>query len=99
MNARIIFTLSVAAALAACGGSLTKPTATEADFGNSVASMQQAQTANPETIRNPSTEAPTGVDPDYANAVLETMRGSVSKPEEVSQPIVVQIGGQGQGGK
>lgn len=86
--------LAAAGALAACG-SLSKPTATEADFGNSVASMQQAQTANPGTRNNPSTEATTGVDPDYANTVLETMRGSVSKPEEVSQPIVVQIGGQG----
>lgn len=98
MYARIIVTLSVAAALIACGGSLTKPTATETDFGNSVASMQQAQTAHPEKIRSPSTEAPTGVDPDYANTVLETMRSAVSEPQEVSQPLVIQIGSQGQGG-
>jgi type IV pilus biogenesis protein CpaD/CtpE len=98
MNARIIFTLAAAVALVACG-SLTRPTETEADFGISVASVRQAQTANPETLRNPSTETMTGVDPDYANKVLETMRESVSKPQDVSQPLVIQIGGQGQGGR
>lgn len=98
MNTRIALLIGVAAALAACGGSFTKPSATEADFGNSVASMQKAQTANPAASANPSTEPVTGVDPDYANAVLETMREAVSKPQEVNQPLVIQIGGQGQGG-
>jgi hypothetical protein len=91
--------MAVAAALAACGGSLTKPTATEGDFGNSVASMREAQTANPETIRNPSTEVPTGVDPDYANEVIKAMRETVSRPDEVREPLVIQVGGQGQGGR
>jgi hypothetical protein len=99
MKARTALWVAMAATLAACGGSLTKPTATEADFGNSIESMRQAQAANPETIRNPSAEPPTGVDPDYANAVLETMRETVSKPEEVSQPITIRVGGQGQGGR
>jgi type IV pilus biogenesis protein CpaD/CtpE len=94
MNARTVFLLAAAVALAACG-SLSKPTATEADFGNSVASMQKAQVANPETLNSPSTETPTGVDPDYADAVLETLRESVSQPEEVGNPIVIQIGAPG----
>jgi hypothetical protein len=98
MNARIIFTLAAAAAPPA-RGSLPRPTETEADLGISAATVRQAQTANPETLRNPSTETMTGVDPDYANKVLETMRESVSKPQDVSQPLVIQIGGQGQGGR
>ena len=61
--------------------------------------MRQAQTANPETISNPSTEAPTGVDPDYANEVIKVMRETVSKPEEVREPLVIQVGSQGQGGR
>lgn len=99
MKTRFALLVALAAALAACGGSFAKPSATEADFGNSVASMQKAQTANPAAAANPSTEPLTGVDPDYANAVLETMREAVSKPQEVSQPLVIQIGAQGQGGK
>jgi type IV pilus biogenesis protein CpaD/CtpE len=98
MNMKIALLVMVAAPLAACSGSMRKQTSTEADFGNSVASIRKAQTANPKTLENPSTEAPTGVDPDYANTVLETMRESVSKPAEVKEPIVIQIGGQGQGG-
>ena len=97
MSMKISIGLAASLALAACTGSMTKPTATEADFGNSVASVVKAQTANPQTLTNPSTEAVTGVDPDYASNVIEAMRESVSKPEEVKQPIAIRIGGS-QGG-
>ncbi len=72
--------LAAGAALAACTGSTTRPTATEAEFGNSAASLIKAQTANPAAAANPSTEPVTGVDPDYANAVIEAMRESVVRP-------------------
>ena len=72
------------AALAACTGSTNAATATEADFGNSMASLIKAQTADPATAANPSTEPVTGVDPDYADNVIEAMRESVSKPAEVT---------------
>ena len=97
MSIRIIILSATAAALAACGGSWTRPSATEADFGNSAASLIKAQTANPEAAANPSTEPVTGVDPDYASNVIEAMREGVSKPEETRQPIAIRVGGQ-QGG-
>jgi type IV pilus biogenesis protein CpaD/CtpE len=96
MNTKITLALAVLAALAACAGSTTRKTATEADFGNSVASMVRAQTANPATLSNPSDEPVTGVDPDYANAVVETMREGVSKPSDVKQPIEIRVGGPSQ---
>lgn len=97
MTIKITLATAAVAALAACTGSMTKPTETEADFGNSVASLVKAQAANPATLTNPSTEAPTGVDPDYANKVVETMRESVAKPAEVKQPIEIRVSGQNQG--
>lgn len=97
MSIRIIVLLGSAAALAGCSGSWTRPTATESDFGNSKASLIEAQTANPEASANPSTEPVTGVDPDYAGNVIEAMREGVSKPEEVREPISIRVGGQ-QGG-
>lgn len=93
VNTKIILAIAALAALAACGRSMMKPTATEADFGNSHASLVRAQTQNPETLTHPSTEAPTGVDPDYANNVLKTMRETVSKPGEVKKPIEIKIDG------
>ena len=97
MTIRIIACVAAAAALAACSGSWTRPTATESDFGNSKAALIKAQTANPAASANPSTEPVTGVDPDYAGNVIEAMREGVSKPEEVREPISIRVGGQ-QGG-
>jgi hypothetical protein len=94
MNKHIIALTAVAAALAACTNSKT---ATEADFGNSKASLIRAQAADPAKSSNPSTEAVTGVDPDYATNVIDAMRESVSKPEEVQQPIQIRVGDQSGG--
>jgi type IV pilus biogenesis protein CpaD/CtpE len=91
MTIRISIALCAAMGLAACADT---PTATEDDFGNSVASVVKAQTANPATLSNPSAEPVTGVDPDYASKVIEAMRGSAAKPEEVKQPIEIRVGGQ-----
>lgn len=95
MSFKTFLAFSIVATLSAC--SSTK-SATEADFGNSQASLIKAQAANPDTLANPSTEAPTGVDPDYANKVIDAMRENVSKPAEVRQPIEIRVGGQSQGG-
>lgn len=95
MNLKIIATVITLVGIAACTNGKT---ATEADFGNSKASLINAQTANPAVNSSPSTEAVTGVDPDYADAVIEAMRENVAKPESVQQPISIRVGGQGQGG-
>ena len=95
MKSSAIFCLVVLAGIGACTNSKT---ATEADFGNSKASLIQAQAASPEVLSNPSTEPVTGVDPDYADNVIEAMREGVSTPENVQQPISIRVGGQNQGG-
>jgi hypothetical protein len=93
MNIKLIVTVIALVGIAACTNSKT---ATEADFGNSKASLIQAQAANPAAVSSPSAEAVTGIDPDYADAVIEAMRENVSKPESVQQPISIRVGGQGQ---
>jgi type IV pilus biogenesis protein CpaD/CtpE len=88
MTTRIIIALAVIGALAGCS-----TTATQEDFGNSVASLIQAQTANPETLTNPSAVPVTGVDADYANNVVTEMRKDVSQPAEVKEPIEMVLWG------
>ena len=92
MNKQIIFLSAALAALAACTNTKS---ATEADFGNSKASLIRAQAAEPARSSNPSTEPVTGVDPDYANNVVGAMRESVSKPEQVREPIQIRVGDDG----
>ena len=94
MNKQTIILSAALATLAACTNSKT---ATEADFGNSKASLIRAQAADPARSSNPSTEPVTGVDPDYADNVIEAMRESVSKPEEVQRPIQIRVGEQSGG--
>jgi hypothetical protein len=90
MNTQIVILSTVLATLAACTNSKT---ATEADFGNSKASLIRAQAADPARSSNPSTEPVTGVDPDYANNVVGAMRENVSKPEQVRQPLEIRVDG------
>jgi endonuclease V-like protein UPF0215 family len=82
-------TIVVLAALGALTGCATS--ALEEDYGNSVASLIQAQTANPATLTSPSAVPVTGVDPDYANNVVTEFRKDVSKPEKVREPIEMAV--------
>jgi len=91
MISRTTIAFCAAMTVAACANT---PTATEDDFGNSVASLVKAQVAKPATLSNPGAEPVTGVDPDYATKVIEAMRDSASKPAEVKQPIEIRVGGQ-----
>jgi type IV pilus biogenesis protein CpaD/CtpE len=91
MHTRFILAMALLIGAAACTNSKT---ATEADFGNSKASLIKAQTANPAVLSNPSSDPVTGVDPDYAGNVIEALRENVSKGEEVQQPISIRVGGQ-----
>jgi hypothetical protein len=94
MNKYFIALTVSAAAFTGCTNSKT---ATEADFGNSKASLIRAQAADPARSSNPSTEPVTGVDPDYANSVIGAMRETVSKPEQVREPIEIRVGEQSGG--
>lgn len=90
MTTRIILTLAVAGILAGCS-----TTALQENWGQASASLITAQTANPESLTNPSTAIVTGVDGEYAYKVIEQMRSDVTKPEEVKQPIQMTLWGQG----
>lgn len=90
MTTRIILTLAALGVLAGCA-----TTAMEDNWGQAAASLITAQTANPETLTNPSTATVTGVDGEYAYKVIEQMRSDVTKPEEVKQPIQMTLWGQG----
>lgn len=93
MTIRTIVALAAVTALAGCATG-----ALEADYGNSVASMINAQTANAATLASPSAAPVTGVDPDYANKVVTEMRKDVSKPEDVRKPIEMAVITSGSGG-
>jgi len=97
MTIKITAALTAIIVFAACTSTttMTAPSGTEADFGNSVGSLIKAQTADPVTLSNPSTTPVTGVDPAYAGNVVEAMREGVAKPAEVKQPIDIRVGGQG----
>jgi type IV pilus biogenesis protein CpaD/CtpE len=97
MTIKIALPLTLVVGLSACASTtdMSAPSGTAADFGNSVNSLIKAQTANPATLSNPSTEPVTGVDPDYAGNVIEAMRESVAKPAEVKEPIEIRVGGEG----
>jgi type IV pilus biogenesis protein CpaD/CtpE len=91
MTTKIIVALAALGMLAGCA-----TTDFDEFYGQSVASLIAAQTANPETLSNPSDAAVTGVDPDYANNVVIEMRKAVAKPSDVKDPIeMVLMGTQG----
>ena len=92
MNLKYIVVLAVLVITVGCSNAKS---ATEADFGNSRASLVDAQSANPAAHANPSSAAVTGIDPDYANAVIQALREDVSKPEEVQDPLAIRVIGQG----
>lgn len=77
--------------LSAC----TTPSALERDFGKSLASMQQAQTADPATRANPSDKPVTSIDGDYSQAVIRVMRESASKPDDIKKGVTINVEGNG----
>ena len=90
MTTRMILTLAVVGVLAGC-----TTTALQESWGEASASLITAQTANPESLTNPSAAIVTGVDGEYAFKAIEQMRSDVTKPEEVRQPIQMPLWGQG----
>jgi type IV pilus biogenesis protein CpaD/CtpE len=90
-NLTIISGLAFAASLALLTGCAHGPEAVEADYGNSVRHMMQAQTANPTAPAD--TSAIEGSDGQRLNTVMETYRKDVSKPEDVKKDIIINVGG------
>jgi hypothetical protein len=82
--------VQAAAMLAGCG----KPTLVERNFGESVRQMVEAQTYDPSTLSNPSTEPVEGGDGQQLENVIGAYRSDVAKPEAVNDDIVINVGGQ-----
>lgn len=90
MTTRIIVALAAIGVLAGCASS-----AVQENYGSAAASLITAQTANPDTLANPSTAIVTGVDGEYAYRVIDEMRKDVAKPVEVKEPIQMMLWGEG----
>ena len=71
------------------------PSPLEADYGQSVKQMTENQVYNPTTLSKPSAAAVEGADPDMLNTALKSMRTEAVDREKVSQPLVINVGGQG----
>ena len=83
--------LAAAASATAFAGCTTKPTQTERNYGVSVRQMIEAQTYDPSTLTNPSTETVESSDGQRAGNVLEGYRRGVTPPEAASQGVDISI--------
>ena len=84
--------LSIAlAALLLTAGCASGPDRVEADFGNSVRAMRQAQTYNPETRANPDLEAVETTEGVRMESALEAYRSTSSNPAQTNRPLSMEI--------
>lgn len=68
------------------------PTATEADFGNSVRNMIEQQTYDPKAAAQPAQNPPTMMDGERAAAALKVYRTQTEKPAKTDVPIGIVVG-------
>jgi uncharacterized protein YcfL len=88
----LIGTLLLAAMLAGCVS--TEPERVEADFGNSVNQMIQAQTHNPEAAARTESIPVKEMDGEMAVSTLEALRKDTARDKEtINNVINVEIGG------
>jgi type IV pilus biogenesis protein CpaD/CtpE len=83
--------LALAATTAVLAACTTEPTLTERNYGVSVRQMIEAQTYDPSTIQNPSTETVDSSDGQRAGNVLEGYRRGVTAPEAAGQGVDMSI--------
>jgi hypothetical protein len=88
----LIGTLLLAAMLAGCVS--TEPERVEADFGNSVNQMIQAQTHNPEAAARTESIPVKEMDGEMAISTLEALRKDTAREKGVINNVInVEIGG------
>jgi hypothetical protein len=73
-----------------CASPITEPVTVEADFGNSVRQMQQAQTYDPAAATNPAPEAPAH-DGAKASEVMQMYRQDLPRPQDIAAPIQINV--------
>ncbi|MEJ2114959.1 MAG: hypothetical protein P8X88_02680 [Gammaproteobacteria bacterium] len=88
---KLVITVFTLVSIFVSGCTSTDPTRVEADYGNSVRNMVEAQIYDPDAANYPPSEPPTTLDGNYAVEVLEAYRDDVSRPEEVRRPIKIEI--------
>jgi len=76
--------------LVAMGGCETTPTATEADYGNSVRQMVQSQTVNPDPADSDPVDTGDGV---RAQNAIDVYRKDVARPEQVNKELILGVDG------
>jgi hypothetical protein len=84
---------AVAAGLALSGCAQTP---LEADYGQSVKQLIDYQVYDRRTLFKPSARAVEGADPDMLNLAVQSLRTEKVDRAQVSQPMTINIGGQGQ---
>lgn len=89
MTAMRLRLLALVALVPACSTNPELP-----HFGESVRSMVQQQTANPETIATPDEEPVDGIAGERGERIVHEHNENVTRPEESSNTINVSIGGQ-----
>jgi hypothetical protein len=77
--------LMIAMALTAIAGCSNVESAVEADFGNSVRHMIQAQTLNPQNSLLPDPEPVDSGNGERLNGVMEAYKTDVSTPPDLTQ--------------
>ena len=91
MNRSKMLALAAAASATAFAGCTTEPTQTERNYGVSVRQMIEAQTYDPSTRTNPSTETVEKSDGQRLGNALEGYRRGVTQPEAASQGVDISI--------
>ena len=91
MNRTTVLAIAAAASAATLLGCTTKPTLTEQNHGVSVRQMIEAQTYDPSTLTNPSTETVEKSDGQRLGNALDGYRRGVTPPEAASQGVDISI--------
>ena len=91
MNTTRVLAIAAAVSATMLVACTTKPTLTESNYGVSVRQMIEAQTYDPSTRTNPSTETVDSSDGQRAGNVLEGYRRGVTAPEAASQGVDISI--------
>ena len=88
-----LLAVSVVTLSAVTSGCSTEPKRVEADYGNSVSQMVQAQTYNPEAAASTESVPVIGLDGKRAMSTLDALRTDTERPEDFDDIIDIEVGG------
>ena len=88
-----LLAITVVTLSAAISGCSTEPKRVEADYGNSVSQMVQAQTYNPEAAASTESVPVIGLDGKRAMRTLDALRTDTVRPDDFDDIIDIELGG------